>query len=101
MILVNALKLRETKQRLNATLEDTSKQAIISAVAASIYVLDRMEMPRDKVLEYFDNMVDLYALPDDIFGKQANDYDVMKIISEKFPEVDFQKMYPLLKVKIE
>ena len=98
---MNAVKVKNSRQRMNATLEDTSKQAIISAVAASMYVLDCMGMPRDKVLEYFDNMVDLYALPDDIFGKQANDYDVMKIISEKFPEVDFQKMYPLLKVKIE
>ena len=98
---MNALKLRETKKRMNATLEDTSKQAIISAVAASMYVLDRMEMPRDKVLEYFDNMVDLYGLPDDIFGKQANDWDVWKIISEKFPEVNFGKMYPIIKVKIE
>lgn len=98
---MNAVKVKNSRQRMNTTLEDASKQAIISAVAASMYVLDRMEIPRDKVLEYFDNMVDLYALPDDIFGKQANDYDVMKIISEKFPEVDFQKMYPLLKVKIE
>lgn len=98
---MNAVKVKDSRQRMNATLEDASKQAIISAVAVSMYVLDRMEMPRDKVLEYFDSMVDLYALPDDIFGKQANDYDVMKIISEKFPEVDFQKMYPLLKVKIE
>lgn len=98
---MNALKLRETKQRMNATLEDTSKQAIISAVAASMYVLDRMGMPRDKVLEYFDSMVDLYGLPDDIFGKQANDWDIWKIISEKFPGVDLSKMYSKIKIKIQ
>lgn len=98
---MNAVKVKDSRQRMNATLEDTSKQSIISAVAASMYVLDRMEMPRDKVLEYFDNMVDLYGLPDDIFGKQANDWDIWKIISEKFPEVNFGKMYPIIKVKIE
>lgn len=98
---MNAVKVKDSRQRMNATLEDTSKQAIISAVAASMYVLDRMEMPRDKVLEYFDSMVDLYGLPDDIFGKQANDWDIWKIISEKFPEVNFGKMYPIIKVKIE
>lgn len=98
---MNAVKVKDSRQRMNATLEDTSKQSIISAVAASMYVLDRMGMPRDKVLEYFDSMVDLYGLPDDIFGKQANDWDIWKIISEKFPEVNFGKMYPIIKVKIE
>ena len=98
---MNAVKVKDSRQRLDATLEDTSKQSIISAVAASMYVLDRMGMPRDKVLEYFNSMVDLYGLPDDIFCKQANDWDIWKIISEKFPGVDLSKMYSKIKIKIQ
>lgn len=101
MFQMNTLKIKNARERLNTTIEDTSRQAIVSAIATSIYVLDHMNATTEQIQTFYDNICSVYAMPGDIFGKEASDLDVLKIISEKFPGVDFSKLYPIIKIKIQ
>lgn len=98
---MNTLKVKNTREKINATIEDSSKQAIISAIATSMYVLNNMNISDEEIMQFWNNICGIYAMPSDIFGKSADDIDVLKIISEKFPGVNFGELYPLIKIKIQ
>ena len=97
---MNTMKIQQQRTRVNSIIEDATKQAIVSNTLASIYILNKMGLSEEQILEYFNELQDLYALPE-IFGKSVSDRDIQKQISEKFPGVNFEKMFSIIKVNIE
>ena len=97
---MNTMKARQQRTRMNNIVEDATKQAIVSNTVASIYILDKMGLSKTEILKYFNELRELYALPE-IFGKSVSDRDIQKTISEKFPGANFGELFSIIKVNIE